>query len=63
VPVSFACHGAHHGRSRPLRLAVLPDAVFDFARELMGPAAFDYLGRHYAGRDPRLDALLEDGAA
>jgi hypothetical protein len=58
VPVTFACHGAHHGRSRPLPLRVLPDAVFEFAAELMGPAAYDYLGRYYSGRDPRHDALL-----
>jgi hypothetical protein len=64
APVTFACHGAHHGRSRPLRLAVLPDAVFEFAAELMGgPAAYEWLGRRYEGRDPRHDALLEDSEA
>jgi hypothetical protein len=35
--------------------------VFEFARELMdaGPA-YEYLGRFYAGSDPRLDALLAE---
>ena len=58
VWVAFECHGAHHGRSRPLELLVLPDSVFAFARELMGAAGFDYLRRRYAGEDPRLEALL-----
>jgi hypothetical protein len=65
VPVTFACHGAHHGRSRPLPLRVLPDAVFEFAAELMGDGpAYEYLNRTYVGRDPRLDALLakEEGS-
>ena len=58
VPVAFACHGAHHGRSRPFELGALPDEVFEFTGELLGPAGFDYLRRRYVGEDPRLDALL-----
>lgn len=58
VPVAFNCHGAHHGRSRPLELAVLPDSCFVFAGELLGAAGFDYLRRRYSGEDPRLEALL-----
>lgn len=58
VPVAFACHGAHHGRSRPFELAVLPDEVFTFAGDLLGPAGFDYLRRRYVGDDQRLEALL-----
>lgn len=58
VPVAFSCHGAHHGRSRPFELGMLPDSVFAFALELLGPAAFDYLRRRYAGDDPRLEGLL-----
>lgn len=58
VVVAFDCHGGHHSGARRLPLHVLPDAVFEFAGELMGPAAFDYLERRYAGGDPRLDALL-----
>jgi hypothetical protein len=64
VPVSRWCHAAHHDRRRPLSLHVLPDAVFEFAGELLGgPAAHAYLGRFYAGGDPRLDALLENEEA
>ena len=58
VWVCFDCHGAHHGRSRPLELAVLPDSCYEFAGELLGLAGFDYLRRRYAGDDPRLVALL-----
>jgi hypothetical protein len=63
VPVAFACHGNHHGRSRPFPLERLPDAVYEFAAELMGPAAFDYLRRRYSGEDARLDALLREEIA
>lgn len=58
VWVCFSCHGAHHGRSKPFELQRLPDSCFEFAGELMGPAAFDYLRRRYSGEDLRLDALL-----
>jgi hypothetical protein len=59
VPVAFSCHGAHHNRSRPLRLHMLPDAVFEFAVELMGAGrAYEYLRRVYDGSDMRLEFLL-----
>jgi hypothetical protein len=58
VPVAFSCHGAHHGRSRPFELRMLPDSVFEFARELLGAYGADYLRRRYAGDDPRLNGLL-----
>jgi hypothetical protein len=59
VPVAFVCHERHHSRFLPLELRVLPDSVFEFAAELLGPGpAHLYLARYYRGRDPRLDALL-----
>jgi hypothetical protein len=59
VPVAFACHGGHHSGAARLRLRVLPDSAFEFARELLGAAlAYEVLGRYYQGEDPRLDALL-----
>lgn len=58
VPIAFDCHGDHHGRARPFELGRLPDSAFEFAAELMGPAAFDYLRRRYSGEDSRLEALL-----
>lgn len=62
IPLCLRCHERHHSRIAPISLSNLPDEVFDFAYELMGPAAYDYLGRHYAGEDPRLDALIEAAA-
>lgn len=58
VWVCFTCHGNHHGRSKPLDLGMLPDSVFEFAGQLLGPAGFDYLRRRYVGEDARLEALL-----
>lgn len=64
VPVSFACHGAHHNRQRPIALNVLPDSVYRYARELLGDGvAYEYLRRYYGGDDPRLDELLMEDAA
>lgn len=64
VPVALECHHAHHNGSRKLPLAVLPDGVFEFAGEVMGPGkAYDYLRRHYANDDPRHDALLAEWEA
>lgn len=58
VPIAFGCHQGHHSGHRRLPLSCLPDSVFEFAAELMGPAAYDYLHRHYGGHDPRADMLL-----
>lgn len=54
-----ACHQSHHKRGRVLPLVALRDENYEYAFELLGPAAYDYLRRYYAGDDPRLDALLE----
>lgn len=59
VWMAFECHERHHKRSRVLPLHVLPESVYSFAVELLGNgAAYEYLRRHYARGDPRLDALL-----
>lgn len=64
VLVAHDCHGGHHNRSHPYALRVLPDSVFEFAAEVLGPGpAFEYLKRRYSGDDVRLDALLEGLAA
>ncbi len=53
------CHLSHHKGGTPLPIAVLPDSVFEFGAELLGPeAAFEYIKRRYAGNDPRHAALL-----
>ena len=58
VRVGLRCHAAHHNRTKPYHLSILPDSVFEFAEEVMGPArAFNYLRRYYAGEDRRLAAL------
>lgn len=63
VPIAHACHGGHHSGARRLRVVRLPDPVFEFAIELLGAErAALYLGRYYAGSDPRLDALLSEAA-
>jgi hypothetical protein len=55
-----SCHMSHHRRgTRVVPLEVLRDCNFEFAGELLGPAAYDYLRRRYVGEDPRLDALLD----
>ncbi len=60
VLLAFRCHGQHHARREVLPLRVLPDSVYEFAAEVLGYGpAFEYLRRHYAGDDPRLDALLD----
>lgn len=63
VPVAFTCHGAHHGRSRPLSLHMLPASAFAFASEQLGAGyAYEYLRRRYSGDDLRLERLLEEAA-
>lgn len=59
VPVAFDCHRAHHGSSRRLSLHVLPDSVFAFAAEVLGAGpGYEYLRRHYDGRDLRLERMI-----
>jgi hypothetical protein len=49
----------HYDAHRHLvTLGDLRDENYAFAGALLGPAAYDYLRRRYAGMDPRLDALL-----
>lgn len=59
LPVAVSCHAWIHSAGRPWPLAKLPDAAIEFAWDLMGPFAFDYLTRRYRGDDPRVRALLE----
>lgn len=53
------CHANHHGRSRPVKLTCLTDANYEFAFELLGERAFDYLRSKYDGDDPRLEEWTE----
>lgn len=59
VPVGLGCHRAHHDRRQPFSLRKLPDSVYEFAAEVLGPGpAYVYLSKRYAGHDERLDALV-----
>lgn len=55
------CVGCHLGRFGHHRLSVkeLSEDALDFAFELLGPKAYDYLRRRYAGDDPRLETRLD----
>ena len=58
-----SCHSSHHHRGRVLPLVALRDANLQFAFELLGAGAYDYLRRYYRGPDPRLDAYLKSFTA
>lgn len=53
--VCFDCHGTHHKQIKKLPISCLHNRNFDFAYELMGLSASDYLRRRYAGDDPRIE--------
>lgn len=63
VPIAQVCHERHHSGARRIPLARLPDELFEFAEELMGPGpAYNELERQHAGdpgRDARMRGLLE----
>lgn len=64
VPVCFRCHERHHSRTCVFSLGLLPDSVFEFAAEVLGPGpAYERLRRTYRGEDRRLTALLGKEAA
>jgi hypothetical protein len=59
IPLCDQHHDRHHSCQEPLPLAALPDSVYVFATEVLGPdAAWSYLSRRYEGSDPRLDTLV-----
>ena len=59
VWVASPCHGRHHSRHTVFPLTLLPDAVFEFAAEVLGAGpGYIYLEKRYGGDDPRLEAML-----
>jgi hypothetical protein len=52
------CHFNHHNGSRRISLTLLTDENLDYAFNILGAYAYDWLGRRYAGADPRLDERL-----
>lgn len=61
VPLCRPCHEAHHNGSRRVPCSRLPDEALEFAFEVLGAYASDYLTRRYAdvGKDGRVAVLLE----
>ena len=60
------CHELHHKRRKIIPVVALLDRNIEYAFVALGPAAFDYLERYYAGpadeRARRELARLEDAA-
>lgn len=52
------CHGAHTSAMRRVKLTDLRVENLDYAFEILGPFAHDYLARRYAGEDSRLKSRL-----
>ena len=48
LPLCYDCHRRHHNRIAVIPVTSLPDVAVEFAHELLGEAAPDYLGRYYA---------------
>lgn len=64
LTLCIGCHCRHHANPNwALPRTYLRDENYEFAFELMGPAAYDYLRRRYSGDDERLDAALENDLA
>lgn len=57
------CHAGHHNRKNPINVSTLHDANFEYAAEVFGLGAYDYLRRYYTGEDERLYDLLQEEAA
>lgn len=57
------CHFKHeHSPRGRIPLSKLTDDNIDYAFEILGPAAYDYLRRRYDGEDQRVDRALQEAA-
>lgn len=54
-----SCHGGQHTIKR-VQLTSLTDDNYEFAFEVLGTFAYDYLRRRYSGDDRRLDVWMID---
>jgi len=52
------CHATHTNAHERVKLSALSNDNFNFAFEVLGAAAYDYLRERYAGDDPRLSDHL-----
>lgn len=48
MPLTYDCHRRHHSRHAVIPRSALPTAALEFADELLGDYADDYLRRRYA---------------
>lgn len=55
----FSCHGQHTGAGSRVQLRKLRNENYEYAFEVLGAYAYDYLRRRYRGEDPRLERWLE----
>lgn len=66
VDICFNHHtgreGHHSGGEKAILLERLPDEAIEFAFDLLGGYAYDYLKRRYRGDDPRLESHLAAAA-
>lgn len=58
--VPGSCHTGQTNALNRVELVNLTDDNVEYAFEILGAYAFDYLHRHYAGEDPRLDRALRE---
>lgn len=58
ITLCSQCHEKHHSRHTVICLAALRNENIEFAFELKGSAAYNYLTRRYEGDDPRVDVAL-----
>lgn len=58
-PLTGGCHGGQTSKLHKIQLTNLTDDNVAYAFEALGAAAYYYLRRHYAGYDPRVEALAE----
>lgn len=52
LTLCVACHVSHHKYGRVFPLILLPEVALEFAFDLLGPAAGNYLPRRYSGPAP-----------
>ena len=49
IPLCYDHHRRHHSRHEVIPQSSLPPAAVEYAHELLGDAAGDYLNRYYGG--------------
>lgn len=52
------CHFQFHNGRVEIPLSKLKDEMIEYAQQIMGQRAYDYLKRYYSGRDERVEAII-----